>query len=99
MDGMGLLAAFWLISAALCVSIAANKGHSVIGWFLVGLVLGPLCVVILSLMESRKEYRSQASLREGRRSAVDELFNLQEMLERGDISEADFESAKRRLME
>lgn len=98
MNISGLLFAFWLISAALCVSMAANKGRSVLGWFAAGLVLGPLGIILLVVLDSKKEYRSQSSLREGRPSAVRELFNLQDMLERGEISKAEFEVAKQRLM-
>lgn len=99
MDLMGLLFAFWLISAALCVSMAAKKGQPVLIWFILGVFLGPLCVLILSVMDSNKDYRSRSSLREGRMLATDELFKMQDMLERGDITEAEFEAAKRRLMQ
>ena len=48
------LLALWLVCAVLCAAIAAHKGRSVGGWFIVGLVFGVFGLIVAAVISSNQ---------------------------------------------
>ena len=44
----------WLACAFGCAAIAKRKNRSAFVWFLVGLILGPIWILIIALMKAKK---------------------------------------------
>jgi hypothetical protein len=54
----------WLVCAIACTILASNKGRSAGGWLLVGLVLGPLALILAAVVSNVKvEARERAATR------------------------------------
>ena len=43
----------WLMCAILCAELAGSKKRSRIGWFLAGVLFGPLALAILICLENK----------------------------------------------
>jgi len=54
---------FWILFGVLCAAIAFNKGRSVGGWFLLGILFGPFALVVglLPKIESVMEMKAVES--------------------------------------
>ena len=78
-----------LCSAILSGAIASFKERSAIVWTGLGMVAGPIAVALIVCLPSRKIKPAQGS---GHlpRSIVDEIEALEEMRQRGIITDADF---------
>ncbi len=55
----------WLIFGVISALIASNKGRSGCGWFIIGVLLGPLGI-ILALVISKNEDRTTRNVRDRR---------------------------------
>lgn len=47
---MGLLIVCWLVMGFLCAGVAAGKGRSGLGWFILGCLFGPLALLCAAMM-------------------------------------------------
>jgi len=50
---VGIEVAIWLIFAAVCASIAGNKGRNCVQWAAIGMLTGLIGVVIASCLKPR----------------------------------------------
>jgi len=59
---MAFVAMIWLVCSIACAILAGNKGRNRVGWFLLGLLLGPLAVFLALLVkvEDRERAASEA---------------------------------------
>ncbi|MET0270098.1 MAG: SHOCT domain-containing protein, partial [Sphingomonas sp.] len=94
---MNLLVLSLLASAGLCGMIASHKERRPLFWLGAGRVAGPLAVAILLLLPSRALGAAQLSLPRSR-SIVEEINGLEEMRQRGLISDDEFRSGKAQLL-
>ena len=61
---MELLALF-LLSAFICAVVASNKGRNVLGWFLLGLIIGPFAIIFALVVSTNQEIVEQNSIKSG----------------------------------
>ena len=59
------LALIWAVAALVCLQIAENKGRSVFAWGCVGMLLGPLALILLLLVQPDYQAMQQQDLEEG----------------------------------
>ena len=47
-----MLVMYWMTAAAACAIVASIKGRSVLGWFLLGVLLGVIAMLIVLSLSS-----------------------------------------------
>lgn len=55
----------WLLFGIVCAVIASNKGRSGLGWFLIGVLLGPFGLILALVVSKNVEAVENASLSSG----------------------------------
>ena len=87
--------AMLLASAAVSGVIASARGRSPAIWTCLGLVTGPIAVIVVWSLRSHAVPRPPP---EPPYSIVREINGLQEMRERGLLTDAEFEAAKAQVL-
>lgn len=93
---MNMLVLSMLLSAGISGVIASRKARRPLLWLSLGLVTGPIAVAIILWLPSRAASTLPAVAPP--RSIVDEINGLEEMLQRGIISEAEFGQGKAQVL-
>lgn len=60
------LALIWMITALACVGIADDKGRSSFAWGCLGMLLGPLALILLLLFQTDSKALERRDIEEGR---------------------------------
>src|SRR5574340_1276946 len=55
----------WLVCGIITAAIGSNKGRSGCGWFIVGILLGPLGIILALVMSPNVAQVEQQSLKSG----------------------------------
>lgn len=55
----------WIICGVICTVIANNKGRSGLGWFLIGMLLGPFGIILALVVGKNEEAVVQAAVASG----------------------------------
>lgn len=93
---MNMLVLSMLLSAGISGVIASHKARWPLLWLSLGLITGPIAVAIILWLPSRAASTLPAIAPP--RSIVDEINGLDEMLQRGIISEAEFGQGKAQVL-
>jgi hypothetical protein len=95
----------WVISAIICCTVADSKGHSSLGWLMLGFLFGPLAVLIIVAIpgqtptptrEPEVSVSPKPVVMDG--TIADELIKLADLKDRGALSEEEFAAQKARLL-
>lgn len=91
--------AFLIVAAAalcgfICAAVAHDKGRSGAGWFILGIFFGPIALLAVAMVSpTRREPAVQTE------SLADEIERLNALRAAGALTTAEFEAAKRRLLQ
>ena len=44
----------WAVCAIACAILASNKGRGVVGWLLLGVILGPIALILAAVVSNKK---------------------------------------------
>ncbi len=99
----------WIVLSFVVAVIAANRGRSVFGFFLLSLVLSPIISGIILVSSpviepeedddrGRDEPAEQPAARPVQLSTADELMKLAALRDKGVLTEDEFAGQKRRLL-
>jgi hypothetical protein len=91
---LGLAAS--LICGIICAAIVAPKQRSGIGWLLLGMVFGPIAIVLAVIAPRLKGAPDDKPSADD--DLADALAKLTDLRDRGTLTEAEFESGKTRLL-
>lgn len=97
---MNMIAVYMLSGTILSALIAAARNRSVIFWAVFGIVAGPIAVAIVMWLPSRKLMPIPASShpRYAMRSLADEINVLDDMRQRGMITDDEFSQGKAQIL-
>jgi len=87
----------WFILAILVGVYASNKGKSFLGYFFIAALLSPLVGFIIVFVSKDKTAKEQSIIIE-KESVSDELLKLNELKEKGILSEEEFNEQKKKLL-
>jgi hypothetical protein len=60
-----MIVVFWVLCGILAAVVATNKGRSGFGWFLIGLLLGPVGFILALVMSKNQPAVEQEALESG----------------------------------
>lgn len=93
-DGYGTPVAVGLLICGLAAgAIAAEKDRSFPGWFLLGLLFGPLAILFIAVAGRGAQRVPEATI-----STADEIERLAALRDRGDLTPQEYDAAKSRLI-
>lgn len=81
-----------LVCAVICMEVARSKRRNPAGWFLLGLIFGPLAILAVAVTSPPPPPSTE------RNSVASEIERLSALHARGALSDSEFESAKARLL-
>tara|TARA_B110000240_G_scaffold174295_1_gene200671 strand:- start:34 stop:315 length:282 start_codon:yes stop_codon:yes gene_type:complete len=87
----------WFILAILVGVYASNKGKSFLGYFFIAALLSPLVGFIIVFVSKDSTAKEQPIIIE-KESVSDELLKLNELKEKGILSEEEFNEQKKKLL-
>ena len=87
----------WFILAILVGVYASNKGKSFLGYFFIAALLSPLVGFIIVFVSKDNTAKEQPIIIE-KESVSDELLKLNELKEKGILTEAEFNEQKKKLL-
>lgn len=97
----------WVVCGLIAMLIAQSKGNSAVTGFILGVLLGPIGIIIAAVSsrspeaEAIRQRRIQEHLGttpSTAPSSAAELAQLEEMHQRGTLSDDEFAAAKRRVL-
>jgi hypothetical protein len=94
---MNMLVVTMLLSAGISGIVASGKDRSPVFWLALGLVTGPIAVAVILWLPSHAMRTARASLTPSR-SIVDEINGLEEMRQRGLITDDEFRQGKVQIL-
>lgn len=62
---MEILIVLWLLFAGACAVIAANKGRSTLGWFVLGFLFGPFALLVVAVLSRNEHAQVRRGLQSG----------------------------------
>lgn len=108
------LALIWLFFGIFSALIASKRNRSVLGWFLIGFLFGPFGLLFAFFMKDGKEHGEYKSFSLGiqpvkkatptketivaKISTADELVKLSGLLEKGHITQEEFNAEKAKIL-
>ncbi len=95
---MNMIAIYMLSGTLLSGLIAATKDRSVLFWAVLGVVSGPIAVAIVMWLPSRKPMRTSPYPPHAVRSIADEIDALDDMRQRGMITDNEFVQGKAQIL-
>lgn len=95
---MNMIAVYMLSGMVLSALIAAARDRSVIFWALLGIVAGPIAVAIVMWLPSREPAAVSTYPPHTMRSLADEIDALDDMRQRGMITDDEFSQGKAQLL-
>lgn len=95
---MNAIAVYMLSGTVLSALIAAARDRSVIFWAVFGIVAGPIAVAIVMWLPSRRPAPVPASPPHAVRSIADEIYALDDMRQRGMITDDEFAQGKAQIL-
>jgi hypothetical protein len=95
---MNMIAIYMLSGTILSALIAVARDRSVIFWAVFGIVAGPIAVAIVMWLPSRKLMPIPGSLHPPIRSLADEINALDDMRQRGMITDDEFSQGKAQIL-
>ena len=87
----------WFILAILVGVYASNKGKSFLGYFFIATLLSPIVGFIIVFVSKDNTAKEQPIIIE-KESVSDELLKLNELKEKGILSEEEFNEQKKKLL-
>lgn len=93
-DGMAILIAllFKVVLAAICASIASNRGRSAVGWFFVGLLLDCLGLILVLVLPDLKQQEARE-----RRVTLENRRLKEQLLKERQVSDQRHQHVEHRL--
>jgi Na+/melibiose symporter-like transporter len=86
---MEILAAVWLLVAVCTMVIASRKGRNALGWFVLGAIFGVFALILVAVLGPADQPAS---------SLTAQLEELDQLKERGIITEPEYERKKASLL-
>ena len=87
----------WIILSILVGVYASNKGKSFFGNFLISLILSPVVGFVIVFVSKDKTLTEKKNLKETE-SVSDELLKLNNLKEKGIITDEEFNEQKKKLL-
>ena len=97
----------WIVLSVLCVIYASNKGKSFFGYFILAILLSPLIGFVAAMIakDESKSLKSNTISDEDSQvkqksniSVSDEIIKLNELKEKGILTEEEFTEQKNKLL-
>jgi hypothetical protein len=95
---MNMITIYMLSGTVLSALIAAARDRSVILWAVLGIIAGPIAVAIVMWLPSRRPVPVSPYPPNAVRSLADEIEALDNLRQRGMISEAEYEQGKAQIL-
>lgn len=95
---MSMITIYMLSGTVLSALIAAARDRSVILWAVLGIIAGPIAVAIVMWLPSRRPVPVSPYPPQAVRSLADEIEALDNLRQRGMISEAEYEQGKAQIL-